>query len=289
MRDHAVSRFGPALLAALLCASSGAFAGENIDPSSDNHQFAWSENFGWINAEPLGDGGPGVEVQDFQLLGWMWGENIGWISLSCVNTASCGTASYGVANDGSGVLSGFAWSQNEGWINFKPTTCAADPTCGVRIDPATGLFNGRAWCENAGWITFSNGTPIASTVKTSWCQGVAGPPGSAFTLTAGKSGPDLALAWTALASAASYDVVRGSLSTLRASGGDYTAATQQCVASRLVATGTTVSGANPPAGDGYWFIVRGSNCRGRGTYDSGAPKQIGSRDAEIAASGVGCP
>jgi hypothetical protein len=105
----------------------------------------------------------------------------------------------------------------------------------------------------------------------------------------GKSGPDLTLAWTVLANAASYDIVSGALSTLRSTAGNYTAATQKCVASKLVATGRTVAGPNPPAGDGVWFIVRGANCRGRGTYDESSPRQIGSRDAEIAASPSACP
>jgi len=281
---------GTAVLAAALAASAAVAApAENIDPGEDEHQYAWGENVGWINAEPSGNAGPGVEVQDFQLAGWMWGENIGWISLTCANTASCATASYGVANDGFGGLSGFAWSENGGWILFNPSTCAPDPTCGVRIDPATGYFNGRAWGENIGWVTFSNGTPIGSTVRTGWCGSTPAAPGSAFTVTASKSGPDLVLSWSILADASWYDITSGSLSVLRASGGDFTAATQRCTAGRVVTTSKTVAGPPPPAGDGFWFVLRGANCRGRGTYDSGAPKQVGSRDAEIAASPAACP
>jgi hypothetical protein len=37
---------------------------ENTDPEQSDSQYAWSENAGWLNAEPLGDGGPGVEVMD---------------------------------------------------------------------------------------------------------------------------------------------------------------------------------------------------------------------------------
>ena len=77
---------------------------ENIDPNDDDSQRAYAENVGWINAEPSGDGGPGIQVDDFELTGWMWGENIGWISLSCQNTASCGTTAYSVINDGVGVF-----------------------------------------------------------------------------------------------------------------------------------------------------------------------------------------
>ena len=105
---------------------------ENIDPQNDSSQYAYGENVGWLNAEPLGDGGSGVHVDDFELSGWMWGENIGWIGLSCANTASCSTVEYGVENNGGGVLSGFAWGENIGWVNFSPATA------GVSIDPTTG-------------------------------------------------------------------------------------------------------------------------------------------------------
>jgi len=173
MRERRAShRHLPILLTILLAVAGGAASAENIDPAHDDHQFAWAENVGWINAEPSGDGGPGVDVGDFQLTGWMWGENIGWISLSCQNTLTCGVSAYGIANDGHGTLSGFAWGENVGWINFGPTACASDPTCGVKIDPATGYFSGRAWGENIGWITFGSGPPEGWTVRTSWCPSI---------------------------------------------------------------------------------------------------------------------
>jgi len=43
-------------------------------------------------------------------------------------------------------------------------------------------------------------------------------------------------------------------------------------------------------GTGFWYLVRAANwCSGSGSYDEEAPSQIGSRDAEIQASGAGCP
>jgi hypothetical protein len=45
----------------------------------------------------------------------------------------------------------------------------------------------------------------------------------------------------------------------------------------------------PAAGQGDWFLVRGVTAGGAGSYDSGDPAQVGSRDAGIAASGNGCP
>jgi len=92
---------------------------ENIDPQNDRSQYAYGENVGWLNAEPLGDGRSGVHVDDFELSGWMWGENIGWISLSCADTASCSTVEYGVENNGGGVLSGIAWGENIGWVYWS--------------------------------------------------------------------------------------------------------------------------------------------------------------------------
>ena len=69
------------ITAILLIAGNIAHA-ENIDPFDDDSQHAYGENVGWLNAEPSGDGGPGVEVEDTKLAGYVWAENIGWVSLS---------------------------------------------------------------------------------------------------------------------------------------------------------------------------------------------------------------
>jgi hypothetical protein len=143
---------------------------ENIDPYDDDSQYAYGENIGWLNAEPLGDGGPGVHVDDTKLTGYIWAENIGWVSLSCENTGSCGTVNYGITNDGSGNLSGYAWAENVGWISFS---CANTGSCGtvdygVTIDPATGEFSGHAWGENIGWITLRSTGAVPFGVTTSW-------------------------------------------------------------------------------------------------------------------------
>ena len=150
---------------------------ENIDPDNDDSQYAYGENVGWFNAEPSGDGGPGVEVADSKLTGYIWAENIGWISLSCENTSSCGTVDYGVTNDGSGNLSGYAWGENVGWINFSCENTGSCSTVdfGVIIDPFTGEFSGQAWGENIGWTTFRSTGSVPFGVTTSWpedlCEG----------------------------------------------------------------------------------------------------------------------
>jgi hypothetical protein len=143
-----------------VAAAAGALA-ENIDPNGTAQQYAWGENVGWINAEPAGQGGSGVQVSGGRLTGYMWGENIGWINMSCTNNGTCGgTGDYGVVNDGTGNLSGYAWGENIGWISFActntPVTCGSTGDYGVHIDPVTGEWSGTAWGENIGWIKFDH-------------------------------------------------------------------------------------------------------------------------------------
>jgi Ca2+-binding RTX toxin-like protein len=145
---------------------------ENIDPGDTGAQYAWSENAGWINAEPKPPAveSPGVYVTHGGLTGSMWLENLGWLSLSCENTGSCATSSYGVVNDGAGNLSGLAWGENIGWVDFLPSIAGIPvPGAGVVIDPSTGIFDGYAWGENIGWLSFTLGPATASSqIETSW-------------------------------------------------------------------------------------------------------------------------
>jgi spore coat protein A len=92
--------------------------------------------------------------------------------------------------------------------------------------------------------------------------------------------------WSSVSNRVGYDLVRGSLRALAQSGGDFTSATQECLADNAAATGLLYSPA-PAAGDGWWFLVRSVSPAGPGTYDDGT--QSGSRDAGISASGSSCP
>ncbi len=107
-------------------------------------------------------------------------------------------------------------------------------------------------------------------------------------LTAAKSGAVVQLTWSALFSAAFYDVTRGLLGTLRAGGGDFTPSVDACVANDQAGT-TTADAAPVPPGDGFWYLVRGNNCAGAGSYDEGLASQSGSRNAEVDASALACP
>ncbi|MFC1889669.1 MopE-related protein [Thermodesulfobacteriota bacterium] len=145
--------FSLSIVTIVLFQGGGVVFAENIDPDNDDSQYAWGENVGWLNLEPGGDGGSGVEVGEFWLTGTMWGENIGWINLS--------PSQSGVFNDGNGNLSGYAWGENTGWINFAPAGG------GVYID-ACGDFNGTAWGENIGWIRFRSEGAHPFVVRSAW-------------------------------------------------------------------------------------------------------------------------
>jgi hypothetical protein len=281
---------GTALAALVVCLAFGPAVAENVDPDDDGSQYAWTENAGWLNAQPSGIGGPGLHVSDSSVQGWMWAENAGWISLSCANTASCATAEFGVTNDGHGNLSGFAWGENVGWVSF------AHAQGGVTIDPGTGEFSGYAWSENLGWISFScaNTATCASAdygIKTGWCQSTAAVPTGGPSLRAARAGDEVELSQLTFdGGAAWHEIVRGSLSVLRSSGGNFTAATLDCAGDNVTTDSIVVPGTPEPApGDGYWYLARRVNCKGKGTFDSGAGSQSGPRDGEIAAAGVACP
>jgi len=153
-----------------------------------------------------------MQVGDSELTGWVWGENIGWVSLSCLNTATCDATAYGVANDACGHLFGYAWAENVGWINLAPATG------GVTIDPQTGEFGGTAWGENIRWITFADDSPVAYGVVTSWRRYA---PTGGPQVAVSKDPTELTISWAAMADADGYDVFRGTLSDLLASGGDF--------------------------------------------------------------------
>jgi hypothetical protein len=115
-------------------------------------------------------------------------------------------------------------------------------------------------------------------------------PASTPMLEVGRTGPATAqLTWSyGTGDQTFYDVVRGDLLVLASSGGSFAAATTDCLGSHLISLLASDS-AVPASGSGSWYLVRAVNCGGRGTYDSGAPSQVGSRDPGIAASGHDCP
>jgi hypothetical protein len=91
------------------------------------------------------------------------------------------------------------------------------------------------------------------------------------------------LDWSAVLNDSTFDVVHGSLTTLRASGGDFASAVDACLADDLPEPTMQEDVAVAP-GEVVWFLIR----RHGGSYDSGGAGQDGSRDEEIAASPLAC-
>jgi Zn-dependent metalloprotease len=96
------------------------------------------------------------------------------------------------------------------------------------------------------------------------------------------------LQWPPVPLASAYDVVRGDLDTMRASGGDLAAATTSCLGHDQAPTSISDPGVPFPPGQGFYYLVRAVNCGGPGTYDTSSSQQQGSRDVAIAASPYQC-
>jgi N-acetylneuraminic acid mutarotase len=94
--------------------------------------------------------------------------------------------------------------------------------------------------------------------------------------------------WYLRPEATYYDVVRGSLTALRSSGGNFALATTTCVANDLSGS-SSVDSTTPAPGEVLWYVERPARPGESGTYDSGSSEQVASRDAGILASGNGCP
>jgi hypothetical protein len=273
------------MLIAVLALAAGlsSQAADNVDPANDGSQYAWGENVGWINAEPSGDGGPGMLLEDFRVSGWLWGENIGWISLTCENTGSCESIPYSVRNDGIGALSGNAWAENTGWINFAPYNA------GVFADRVSGELSGHAWGENIGWISFQSAGANPHVLRTGWtCEPPPPAPVGPYDVVLMRAAPSVVeMFWNPVPGATGYDVVFGELNALRNDPNRYLAATLGCTGENVTGTAAAFDG-NPPPGDGFWFLVRGTHCGDSGSYDSGGPHQMEPRDPGIATSTADC-
>jgi len=82
---------------------------------------------------------------------------------------------------------------------------------------------------------------------------------------------------------APWDVVYGDLGVLRASGGDFAAASMACLARDYWGSPLSFD-ADPEPGQGFWFLAR----RFDGTFADGGPEQPGDPDGGIANSSAAC-
>lgn len=135
-----------------------------------------------------------------------------------------------------------------------------------------------------GWyvdsVTFSNTQVVATCTS-----------GASCALPSATSGLQLpnrnTLTWSVGAGASRYDVTRGSTLNLLAADG-FTATTTGCAANDLTVTTLTES-LLPVAGDANWYLVRGANSCGVGSYNENSTSQQRLRDPGIAASPNACP
>jgi hypothetical protein len=95
------------------------------------------------------------------------------------------------------------------------------------------------------------------------------------------------LEWSPVVGEAGYDVVFGELAPLRTNSASFVAATLGCLAENRTTNSLTFS-ADPSANEGLWFLVRGANCGGNGTQDTGESSQVAPRDPGIDSSGNDC-
>jgi len=221
-----------------------------------------------------------------------------------------------------GFLSPAMWTSQLHWFNFNTFLNAQGVnTAGIGIRaPNSVSADGRAMTgvvdSRIGFVGFALKTPTSivchvppsgapQTLTVAFPQGLnaavqagdtlgpcpcsaaapAGIPALAFGAPVSGNAP---LTWTSVSGATGYDVARGSLATLRTSHGDFSTATTDCLESALRAN-TSTDGDSPNAGDGFWYLVRAVSCGGHGTWDSGAPSQVGSRDNEMLAANAVCP
>jgi hypothetical protein len=149
-------------LRTLAALASLAATAQAVPSSLDATQhFAWAQNAGWVNGEPLGPGKDGVQLSVFTLSGIAWGQNIGWVNfgdgtpVNGLRYSNTDADDCGVNLDCDGNLSGFAWAQNAGFISFQ--WASAGDANRPRVDLGTREFHGYAWSQNLGWINLGAG------------------------------------------------------------------------------------------------------------------------------------
>jgi hypothetical protein len=97
-----------------------------------------------------------------------------------------------------------------------------------------------------------------------------------------------AVDWEDTLAAASYDVVKGDLGTLRTQGSFV-----QSVTGCLENDGTdrlAAEAAVPSPGQGFWYLARATRSNGiNGSYSMAVPRERAGRDSEISAAAARCP
>jgi serine protease len=180
---------------------------------------------------------------------------------------------------------GFAWVDGGPFHGDVSRDLALDVDAVCLTDADGDLSEAGVDCDDTNPNRFPGNPEVCDGIDND-CNGVADPGVVPSAIPALSMPTRSLLSWTAAAEATAYDVVHGNLSLLRSSGGDFTSA--GCEVNNLPGTSWDIGAGSPPAG-GLWYLVRPANICGGGTYNSGSPRQVQSRDAEIAASASACP
>ncbi len=93
--------------------------------------------------------------------------------------------------------------------------------------------------------------------------------------------------WEIDPAALGYDVLRGSLASLRSSHGNFGTSTTDCLADNHELPWQ--DDADPAPAGGSWYLIRSVAASSAGTYDDGSARQVAPRDAAIASSPAACP
>jgi hypothetical protein len=216
--------------------------------------------------------------------------------LSIYGTKETGSTDYAYAiSAGEGAIrsnayrfrqTGFAWVDGGPFHGDASRDLALDVDATCLTDADGDLSEAGVDCDDSNPNRFPGNPEVCDGIDNN-CDGVADPGAAPSGIPVLSLPTRTQLSWSAVAGATGYDVVHGSLSQLRSSGGDFT--TAACDINDVSATTLPISGGSPPAGD-LWYAVRPSNnvCGG-GSYNTGSPRQVQNRDAEIAASLNTCP
>lgn len=141
----------------------------------------------------------------------------------------------------------------------SPLACN-DDSCGAQSEVSFSAVAGHPYMIRVGGQAGAQGT---GTMAIS-C-GTCAPAGETGLLTYGPG--KQTISWVAAPGATSYDVVLGSITSLPVGpgGGD-----ELCVADNVAANSVS-DDTVPPAGNGLWYVVRGNNSCGSGSYGYPSP------------------
>jgi cysteine-rich repeat protein len=199
-------------------------------------------------------------------------------------SSTCALAAGGSACSVGGDLCNVGTCSGTTCTGIAPKNCNDNNVCtNDGCNPASGACT---YAFNA--VPCDDGSSCTGGDFCSFGTCVSGPPMGvpAGTPTIGMTN-HTSVSWLALGGATGYDVVRGSLNTLRSSGGNFATATTTCLGDNQTALG--FNDASPlTAGNGFFYLVRGTSCSGSGTYNTTSPKQVASRDAGVEAAPITC-